>query len=130
MIYEPKEKPLHILQERKKGDIFIIESPMFRDRDNSDDDNVRLGVVFQNDKYTEHAHTILTIPLSSHISLRNEMESVVIKPDETNNLQYTVALQITEMRMFRKMHMKVKLGYLSDKDIQAANKAVKDFIGI
>lgn len=98
----------------KIGDIYLVEIPAIGGHEQA---GHRPAIIIQSESGLEEIPTVLIIPLTSKTKATAFPFTLLIKPDQLNNLSTMSVALVFQLRAIDKRRLKQKLGNLKNSDV-------------
>lgn len=98
----------------KIGDVYLVEIPAIGGHEQA---GYRPAVIIQTEYRLEEIPTVLIIPLTSKTKATAFPFTLLIKPDQSNNLSSASVALVFQLRAIDKRRLKQKLGSLKNSEV-------------
>jgi mRNA interferase MazF len=106
----------------KIGDVYLVEIPAIGGHEQA---GYRPAIIIQSEYRAEELPTVLIIPLTSKTKATNFPFTLLIKPDQSNNLSSSSVVLVFQLRAIDKRRLKQKLGSLKNSDVIKTKQLIK-----
>ena len=106
----------------KIGDVYLVEIPAIGGHEQA---GYRPAIIIQSESRLEEMPTVLIIPLTSKTKATTFPFTLLIKPDQSNNLSSMSVALVFQLRAIDKRRLKQKLGSLKNSDVIKIKQLIK-----
>jgi len=108
------------------GDIYMIEFPSTGGHEQA---GLRPAIIVQT-LAIEKVPTILIVPFTSKIKAADFPFTLIVEPDQTNNLTITSVALVFQLRAIDKKRLKNKIGRMEQIKLGLLKRALKEMMGL
>jgi mRNA interferase MazF len=109
----------------KIGDVYLVEIPGIGGHEQA---GYRPAIIIQSEYRLEEMPTVLIIPLTSKTKATAFPFTLLIKPDQSNNLTSASVALVFQLRAIDKRRLKQKFGYLKNSEVRKIKQLIKKMI--
>jgi len=109
----------------KIGDVYLVEIPGIGGHEQA---GYRPAIIIQSEYRLEEMPTVLIIPLTSKIKATAFPFTLLIKPDQSNNLTSKSVALVFQLRAIDKRCLKQKLGDLKNSEVRKIKQLIEEMM--
>ena len=107
------------------GDVYLVEIPAIGGHEQA---GYRPAIIIQSEYRSEEIPTVLIIPLTSKTKATTFPFTLLIKPDNSNNLSSASVALVFQLRAIDKRRLKQKLGSLKNSEVRKIKQLIKEMM--
>jgi len=108
------------------GDIYLVEIPLSSGHEQA---GLRPAVIVQ-EIGVEKMPTVLIVPLTSKLKAKDFPFTLVIEPDQSNNLNAVSVCLVFQIRAIDKKRLQKKIGRIGQVEIDLLKRNLKEIMGL
>jgi mRNA interferase MazF len=108
------------------GDIYLVEIPLSSGHEQA---GLRPAVIVQ-EIGVEKVPTVLIVPLTSKLKAKDFPFTLVIEPDQSNNLDVVSVCLVFQIRAIDKKRLQKKIGRIGQVEIDLLKRNLKEIMGL
>lgn len=108
------------------GDIYLVEIPLSSGHEQA---GLRPAVIVQ-EIGVEKVPTVLIVPLTSKLKAKDFPFTLVIEPDQSNNLDAVSVCLVFQIRAIDKKRLQKKIGRIGQVEIDLLKRNLKEIMGL